>query len=114
MGVLNSFGKVTVSSAGTPVQASVNGAGVGTFTECNAVLIEAWPTNIGAIYIGNSSTMNKTTGAGIVAILAAPSSTFIPSFSATIAYASGGIDVDNFWIDAASNGDAVVVSSVAT
>ncbi len=110
----NSFGKVTVTSAGTPVQASVNGVNpTGSFTTCNSILIEAWPTNAGSVYIGNGSSMNKSTGAGLLAILVKPSSTFAPSYTVTIPYATGAIDVAGFWIDADNSGDAVLVSSTA-
>ena len=111
-----SYGKVAVASSGTPIQASVNGAnqGLANYTECNAILIEAWPSNTGKVYIGNTATMNKSTGAGVVGILAAPSTGFIPSFSATVSYAPGGIDVAQFWIDVDNSGEAVIVSAVST
>lgn len=114
--MIQSYGKVTVAASGSPVQASSNGANIGdqTYTQCNAVLIEAWPTNTGKIYIGNTESMDASTGDGVVGILAKPSSGFIPSFSATVSYAPGGIDVAQFWVDAENSGDSVVISAVST
>ncbi len=109
--MIQSFSKVTVTSAGTPKQCSVNTPTPGPFTTCNGILIQAWPTNVGAIYIG-LSTMNKSTGKDLVGILATPTANFIPSFSATIPYATS-IDVSQFWVDADNSGDGVIISSVA-
>jgi hypothetical protein len=109
--MLQSYGKVSVPTPGTPVIATTNNTVPTATVPVNAVLIEAWPTNVGKVYIGNQG-MNKTTGVGVIAILAIPTVNFIPSFSATLSFSTGGIDVSYVWLDADNAGDSVIVSAV--
>lgn len=110
--MLQSYGKVVVSTAGTPVQATANQTNPITPVPANAVLIEAWPSNTGKIYIGVVSSMSKSTGVGVIGVLAVPTANFIPSFSATLAYSTGGLDVSQLWVDADNSSDSVIVSAV--
>lgn len=112
--MIQSFGKVTVSSAGTPVLASTNAPYPGPYTTANSLMIEAWPSNAGKIYIGVKANMNKSTGDGVIAILATPTSNSIPTFSVTVPYAPAAVDASQIWIDADNSGDAVIVSSAAS
>ena len=104
---IGSAGKVTVTSAGTPVRATTNEStptarlGVQSFT------VFAPSGNTGTnIYVGNSS-MNKTTYAGVYAIIAKGGSA---SFS--ILNAPAGLNLNEIFIDADTSADVALVSYV--
>lgn len=104
--MLQSLGKITVPNPGTPVPVVV--AAHGYF--CNSILFETWPGNVGKVYIGISSGMKSSTGVDLVAILPIPVGGLLFSYSATIPSAPGGIDAAQFWVDADSANDSVLVS----
>ena len=108
---LISLGKVTVSSAGTPVIATTNQTSSSATFGCHAFMIEAWPTNTGLIYIGTAG-MNKTTGVGVLAILGIPTDNTIPTYSATVSYAPQALNLTLIYIDAAVSGNGALVSAV--
>lgn len=108
--MLQSLGKISVPTPGTPVQ--VYSASKSLL--CNSILIETWPTNTGKLYIGVSSSMNAATGVGVVAIVPAPTGGILFSWSATIPYAPGGVDAAQLWIDVDNGGDAGLVSVAVT
>lgn len=110
--MLKSYGKVTITTPGTPVRATVNEPHPDDYAGCNAILIQVWPTNAGIIYVGDRQAMNKSTGEGLLAILAPPTTNFIPSFSATLPYSTGGLDASFVWIDADNGSEGVLVSAV--
>lgn len=100
-----SLGKITVSSAGTPVQAT------GTSTPVHSYLVQALSTNTGKIYIGNS-TMSKTTLVGVFAVLAPPSTNLIPSFASAVSTIAARFDLSQVWVDADNSGEGVLISGV--
>lgn len=104
---IGSAGKVTVTSAGTPVRATINEStptarlGVQSFT------VFAPSGNTGTnIYVG-SSAMNKTTYVGVYAIIAKGGSA---SFS--IINAPAGLNLNEIFIDADTSADVALVSYV--
>lgn len=106
---MKSIGLVTVSLAGTPVQLK------STSQICDSVNIEPvkslgpYVDNVGKIYIGTSAAMNKTTGAGVLYVLA-------PGQPAATVRQPGRIpfldDVSNYWMDADTSGDGALISYV--
>jgi len=109
---LVSLGKVTVPVAGTPVRATANETTPAANFSCHAFMIQAWSENTGNSYVGNTSTFNSTTGEDTMAILAIPTANTIPVFTATISYASGGLNLADVWVDVEIGGDAVLISAV--
>lgn len=111
--MLRSLGKITVPAAGTPVRATANQSVPAQPYLCHAIMVEAWPTNTGKVYVGLSG-MNTTTGVNVLAILAVPTTNSIPTFSATIAAAPNALSADDVYIDVQTNGEAALVSVVIT
>lgn len=119
--MLTPLGPVRVSVPGTPVRATsaipdtlpnLYGEPGSNFT-CHAALFQALPTNTGLVYIG-AATMNKTTLAGVLAVLAVPTANSIPSFSVALTLAPAGIDLSDVYIDAANATEGVLVSILIT
>lgn len=103
---LKSFGKVTVSAAGTPVRATLNESDPTARYAVQSVTVFALAGNTGTnIYVG-SSAMNKTTLAGVYAIVSKGNNT-----SATIVEAPAGIMVNELYLDADTSADAALVSA---
>ncbi len=93
---LRPLGKITVPAGGTPVSilASMQAAGL-LFKSYHAAHFQALPANVGKVYIG-TSTMDRTTLANCIHVLAAPASGSIPSFGmALIGSAAGIVEVDS-------------------
>lgn len=102
---LKSFGKVTVTTAGTPVRATLNESTPSARVGLQSFTVFALLGNTGAnIYVG-SSAMNKTTLAGVYAIV--PKGT---SAGAIINLAPTGINLNEIYLDADTSGDAALVS----
>lgn len=99
---ISSIGKVTVSTAGTPVQVT------STITDCQAISIQALAANTGKIYVGLKN-MNKTTLVGVVAVLAVPTTNIIPSFNAYQPQIAG-LNADAFYVDADVSSEGVLVA----
>lgn len=101
------LGIKTVASAGTPVQIQAAS------TPCNQVNFQPvksvgpYTDNAGAIYIGLQG-MSKSTGAGVLYVLkpGVPASSVEAKSSRNV----NMDDVSNYWVDADSNGDGVLVS----
>lgn len=95
---LRSFGKITVTTAGTPVQVSSTRAGV------QSITVFALAGNSGTnIYIGNSA-MNKSTLAGVYAIVAKGNNMPIE-----IPMAPAGLNAADIYLDADTSNDAALV-----
>jgi hypothetical protein len=119
---LESLGFVTVASAGTPERATKNvgqtGSNLGPVGSpgnrfpCHSFLVEALPTNTGKVYVGKRSAMNKTTGAGLLAILPIPTTNLLPSFSSTMSKSFNAFDLSTIWIDVEVSGDGVLISAI--
>jgi hypothetical protein len=90
-------GKTTVAAAGTPVQLVVPTA----LFRAKWLIIQALAGNTNNIYVGVKG-MNKGTLAGVFAILG-PTSQPFPIFCE-----GPSINPEDIWIDADTNGNAVV------
>jgi hypothetical protein len=107
--MLTSLGKVTVSTPGTLVRATANVSSPTAKYLAHSIMIEAWPANVGKIYICDSASANRSTGVGVVAILGVPTSSSIPTFTNTMTGAIAAINLEQLWIDADIGDDAVLV-----
>jgi len=74
-------------------------------------MVEAKFNNGGKIYIGTAS-FSKTTGVGLLAVLAIPTANMIPTFSATISFMPNGLNLADYWIDSESGSDGALLSAV--
>lgn len=115
-------GKLSVAVAGTPQKVTDFQAYKDALSEVKlsqqfltvqAVLFQAWKANTGVVYIGKSS-LNKTTGVGMAATLAAPTTTSIPSFGASNHLAPAGIDLSAFYLDADVSGEGPIMTLLYT
>lgn len=99
------FGKVIVTTAGTPVRATINESTPSARVGLQSFTVFALAANTGTnIYVG-SSAMNKTTLAGVYAII--PKGTNV---SFTINLAPVGYNLADFYLDCDTSGDACLVS----
>jgi hypothetical protein len=111
--MFNPLGKIVVPTPGTPVQFTSNQKNPTVYLVCHAFMAEVLPTNAGKTYIGIAS-MNKSTLVGVIAILLPASSTVLPTFSATIAYAPNAIELTQLYVDADNSGEGVLISAIIT
>lgn len=101
---LKSLGKVTVAAAGTPVRATLNESVPATRYAVQSFTVTALAGNTGTnIYVGNSG-LNKSTLAGVFAIVPKGSSS-----SAIIAQAPAGINLNEIYLDADTSADSALV-----
>lgn len=108
-----SFGRITVVSSGTPVRATVNESDPAARFSIHSLMFERDdPNDTGLVYIGNSETMNISTLAGVIAILAIPTDNVLPVFTVTITQMPDGIMVEEFWVDADVSADSVLISGI--
>ncbi len=107
-----SLGKVIVTTAGTPVRATLNETVPTERYGAHAMLFQQVPGNTGKLYIMDRQTGNASTGAGVLAVLAIPTVNLLPSASATITYAAAGFNAADFWIDAEVSGQGCQVSAI--
>lgn len=108
---LHALGKVTVVTAGTPVEVTINQTTPSARYAAHSFMVEALPANTGKIYVGFVG-LNKGTLANVLAIIPVPTVNLIPSFSSTIAYAPGGFNLADIYIDADVNGEGALVSAI--
>lgn len=78
----------------------------------HAMLFQQVVGNTGRIYIADREAANATTGAGILAVLAIPTTNTLPSASATVTYAPAAFNLNDYWIGAQVNGEGCQVSVV--
>lgn len=109
--MLKSLGKVTIASAGTPERITKDQSTPATNISSHAVLIEALSANTGKIYIG-TSTLNKTTLAGVLAVLAVPTTNIIPVFSLGVSIAPNGINLADIYFDCDTTSEGVTVGYI--
>ena len=80
---------------------------------CHAVLFQALSTNTGPVYIGNRGMVATAPDfAGVMVTLLTPTDSAVMSFSIGLPLAPNGLNLDEFWIDAAIATDGVLVSVV--
>ncbi len=108
-----SFGRITVASPDTAIQATVNESVPSTRFSVHSLMFERDdPNDTGLVYIGTSASMNRTTLVGVVAILAVPTDNFLPVFTVTITHMPDGINANEYFIDADVAGDSVLISAI--
>ena len=110
--MIQSLGKVVVTTAGTPVQMTQNSTNQ-TKVRCHSFMVEALSANSGKIYIGAKG-MSKTTLAGVYAILPVPTANILPSFSATLTLVPDAFIPSTIYIDADVSGEGVLASIVVS
>ncbi len=106
-----SLGKVTVVTAGTPVQVdlTVLPADNRQSPRVHAYIVQALSANVGKVYIGTLG-MNKSTLAGVLAVLPIPTANLVPTLSVSVAQAANGLNLSDLWFDADTSGEGVLVS----
>ena len=97
MGVV-SIGKVTVASAGTPVQINPQATN---FAKCRTLMIST-DGNTGSVYIGFKG-MVKATGVGVLCVIGKNQYTLFGDEGAGLQF-----DTSDLWLDAATNGDSAI------
>jgi|WetSurMetagenome_2_1015567.scaffolds.fasta_scaffold02468_2 hypothetical protein len=107
-----SLGKVTVTTSGTPVRATLNETTPSDRVGCQSILFEQIPGNTGRIYICDRQNANIITLVGVVAILAKPTSSAFPSAGCGVPSAPAALNAADFYIDAEISGEGVLVSVV--
>lgn len=108
---LQSLGRIRVNP-GSPTRVTFNQSAQAAHLACGSIMIQAWSTNSNLVWIGNSDSFDKTTGVGVLAILAVPTSNSIPAFSAGNPTAQAGINANEVYIDGTSSNDYVIASIV--
>ena len=111
-GPIRSLGKVTVTSSGTPVRLTLNESTPSARYTCHAFMVEALPTNTGAVYIMDRSNGVIATLVGVVAILAIPTTNILPSWTVGLSASANPIDLSLYYVDAAVSTDGVLVSAL--
>ena len=93
---------ITVPTAGTPVQLTTDPSIV-----CVSLLIKALPSNAGpSVYVGRAANFNATSGADLIAdINGADQSLLVQAPDNT-----NRIAPSQYWVDAASSGDKLLVT----
>ena len=107
-----SLGAVTVPVPGVRQRLTANQAVPANRVGYEAILIQAISTgqqvaNVGRIYI-----YDVQAGGAPMAVLAIPTANTIPSASATVPAAPGGLNAADYWLDADSPGDGAYVSYI--
>src|SRR5206468_8968361 len=92
--MIKSKGKVTVTTAGAPSRLTANETNPSSRVASHAIMVEAWPTNGGKVYIMDRPNGDRTTGVGVIAILAVPTANIIPIFTAGISSAPNGLNLE--------------------
>lgn len=107
----HSLNRVQIVTGGVPVQA------IATRYPCQTVFFQTIQSNIGKLYIMDSATGNRLTGAGVLAMIPAPTlvagvAVILPWASVTVASAPAALDASKLWIDADNSGEYVQISAV--
>lgn len=99
---LQALGKVAVTTAGTRERLTKGLSSPTAHLGCTKVTIQALAGNTGSVTVGDS-TVVAATGAGAYIVLAKGESHTFGTEHSPI-----GLDARDFWLDVATNGDAVV------
>src|SRR3954454_22404367 len=93
---------VSVPSAGTPVQLTADNS-----IACVSLLIKALASNTGpAVYVGRAANFNASSGAGLIVDINGPDQ----SFSIQAPDNTNRIVPAQYWVDAATSGDKLLVT----
>jgi hypothetical protein len=74
-------------------------------------MVQVLPMNSGRVYVGLLG-MNKTTKAGVLAVLGVPTQNVIPAFTATVSYATAEFNLADIFIDVEVGNEGVIVSCI--
>lgn len=107
--MITSFGLVTLDDL-NPVRATNNEIDPTALMLCHSVMIQTWWQNTGNIYICDRQAADKTTGAGVIAVLPPPSANSYPAFTDTITGAIAGINLERIWLVADVKGESALVT----
>ena len=108
--MIQSIGKFT-PTVGTPLRVTSGEPNPALPLKVHGLLFQALPENTGRVYVG-SETMNRPARTGLFAMVPAPSTGALPSFSTALTIAPNGINAADFYIDADTPGDGVVVTAL--
>ena len=111
--MIDTAGKITIPFPGTPIQATANLADPSKHVSIHGVMFQALPTNSGKVYVGKIG-LDKTTYENCFAILAVPTSNFIPTFSVALTIAPNGLALEPFYLDADVQDDGVLITVLVT
>jgi hypothetical protein len=106
---IQALGKVTATS-GTPVRITNNQTSPSARKACHAIMIEALPSNTGKVYVMDRSTGIIATFVGVIAVLAIPTSNFIPVFTVGFSGGVNPINAADFYIDVETTGEGAIIS----
>ena len=104
-----SIGKITVTTAGTPVRLTSTQSDATARYPCHALLVQQIPGNTGRLVLGVSG-MNSSTYAGCLALLGVPTNTILPSANGGITHAPNAFNLADFYLDASVSGEGGLVS----
>jgi hypothetical protein len=108
--MIQSLGKITVTP-GVPKKITDLQANPNIHLATGSIMIQTLSSSTGRVYIGLSN-MDKTTGTGVIAVLAVPTANSIPAFAAGNPTAQAGINANEIYIDGDSTSDGVIASIV--
>ena len=97
------LGKITVTTAGTPVRVTA------TPTPCYGLIVEPDTANAGVSYFGVSGLV-KATRVGVIRSFVKPAATGVTDFLQVNAPDGNQLNAADFWVDAETSADAVLVS----
>lgn len=101
-----SLGKITVTTPGVPVRATINRADPTANYHVHGYAIQRLKNNVGDVYVSLSSTDDRAALSQILCILSASQ----PSFSAGIGIEINGTNMSSVYIDADNPGDGVTIA----
>jgi hypothetical protein len=117
--MIKSLGRVLVAAAGTPVAATSNftaGTPETVRVPTQSIMFQALPANAGVVYIGLKGFTKSGVGlTGELAILPKPVSASTGPFTSasfSIPLAPAGLNANDLYVDADTNGDGVLVTVV--
>lgn len=111
---VRALGRITVATPGTSVRVTVNESDPAVRFPAHIMFFQRnVPSETGKIYIMSSQEGNPATSVGVIAILAAPIiDNPLPVFRIGISYASAGLDLRDYYIDADIGGEGCIVSAL--
>lgn len=104
---IEAIGALTVSSPGTLVRATQGFADPNQTQRIHGIMFQTLPGNTGFVYIGKAN-MDRTTKAGVIAVLAVPTENTLPTFSAALTWSANNLFLQEYYVDADSGGDGVL------
>lgn len=99
------LGKIAVTTAGTPVRVTA------TATPCYGLIVTPVAGNAGATHFGVSG-LTKATLVGVIKTFLKPGATGVQDHLQITAPEGNPLNAADFWVDAETNGDALLVSYV--